>query len=830
MKNSIALIIIVTLFQFISYSQNIPLEKENLKTLSGKVVDASTKEPLEFATVSIFEINKKKQTNEITTDKKGSFTIENIKSGSYFITVNLLGYTKFIKKDIEIRSENINNLPLVILLEKNINTLEVVTITSKQHTIENKIDKIVYNLDKDVTSQGGVATDALKKIPGVTVDIDGNVELLGNSSIQFLIDGKPSILFGNSVSDALQSIPNSQIQSIEVITSPTAKYDSSGSGGIINIILKKNKAQGFNGNINLAVGTRLENGSLNLGWKKNNFSLNAFYSGNAQLKAVTPVGMNRFSVNHFDKSKTQLLQEGDVDYNRNSYSTGLGMDWAISGKDNLSATVALQHLASRNTGDTDQYMAKWDSFGTLLSEANSWLISDNQSDVNTLDNSLAYTKKFKKENQELIISYSGSFGKNNTFYDQTQQNNPTSPPFSGANSLNLGNENEVQIGFDYAQPINKDFLLETGYKTIFQSIISNADVFVLEPNTGDYTKDSQQSYASDYKRNIYSGYVATSFSLFKYLDVKAGMRYEYTKSKATYSNVKTVAIPNYSNPAPSLIVSHTFPAKQTLKFTYAYRLERPDFRDLNPFLNLSDPHTITTGNPNLQPEIGHNYQLGYNKVFENGANINVVVYQQINKPDIKPYTTYYPFYEIGGSTYTDVSVSSRANIDHEIKTGLNIALSVPAGKKFNLRSNMLFYNRNIKNSYATPVVTNTFSYRLNLNVSYQFNKGFIGEVFGNYNSSMIWQGKRPSVFSYTMAIRKQFLNNKASLGFITVDPFNKYIIQKTTLIAEDVVAKSYRNIPYRSFGVSFTYKFGKLKFGKQKEEENILYTTPPVEN
>jgi outer membrane receptor for ferrienterochelin and colicin len=334
----------------------------------------------------------------------------------------------------------------------------------------------------------------------------------------------------------------------------------------------------------------------------------------------------------------------------------------------------------------------------------------------------------------------------------------------------------------------------------------------------------------DYKRNIYAAYLSASFTLFKYLDVKTGMRYEYTKNIANYSNSKGVRIPNYKDPAPSLLISHSFSNNQTLKFSYTYRIERPLYKDLNPFYNLSDPHNITTGNPNLQPEVGQKYQLGYSKTFESGSSINVVLYEEAIVPDIKPYATYYANLKIGDSIYSDVSLTTRANINREIKTGINISTSIIASKKWNFRSNILFFNRNTKNSNTTPIIANAFCYRLNLNLSYQFNKTFIGEVFGNYNSGTQWQGKQPSVFSYTFAFRKQFLNDKASIGFIAVTPLSKYIDQSSKIIVTDVEINSYRKIPYRSFGFSFTYKFGKLKFAKQKEEENILYSTPQIEN
>ena len=291
--------------------------------VSGKVLEAVSKQPIEYATISIINDSTKKVINGTVTDKKGNFIIEKIYKGKYIIRVEFLGYTDFTKNI----SINADQIITDILIAKKTNTLADVTVTSNKHVIENKIDKLVYNVEKDITSQGGVATDALKKIPMVTVDADGNVELLGNSSIRFLIDGKPSAIFGNSVADALQSIPNSQIQSIEVITSPSAKYDASGTGGIININLKKNKIEGFNGNINLSAGTRLENGSVNINWKKKNFGISAYYSGNAQLEAVTPNGMDRITT--FTSGSNRLLQVSDANFSRNGYKSGIGMDWAV---------------------------------------------------------------------------------------------------------------------------------------------------------------------------------------------------------------------------------------------------------------------------------------------------------------------------------------------------------------------------------------------------------------------------------------------------------------------------------------------------------------------
>ena len=182
--------------------------------------------------------------------------------------------------------------------------------TAQAKLIDNKIDKLVFNAEKDLSSVGGVATDILKKVPQVSVDVDGNVELSGSSSIRFLINGKPSTAFGSSITDVLQSIPASQIKSIEVITNPGAKYDAQGLGGIINIILKQNTARGINGNLSMTVGTRFENGSFNFNARKGNFGFNAFVSGNARLAVTTPTTSLRTSADTSTGNKALLAQDG----------------------------------------------------------------------------------------------------------------------------------------------------------------------------------------------------------------------------------------------------------------------------------------------------------------------------------------------------------------------------------------------------------------------------------------------------------------------------------------------------------------------------------------
>jgi ferric enterobactin receptor len=669
-----------------------------------------------------------------------------------------------------------------------------------------------------------VALDVLKKVPQVTVDIDGNVELQGNSSIRFLINGKPSSVFGNNLADALASIPASQIKSIEAITSPGAKYDAQGTGGIINIILKDSKVQGYNGSINIAGGTRLENGSVNLNVRHNNFGMNVYFSGNAQLSSHTPNTQDRLSADTLAKRTTHLIQDGYSDFERNSYQSGLGFDWAISKKDNLNGSIGYTYLSNQGMGITTQQQLTLDNAGTPVSNVFNTRNADSRSGTHSVEVSLDYKKKFKKDGQELELLYSGSFGVPNSNYSQTQIYTGQNFPYAGSTSNNPGKDRETNIALDYSHPLGDDAVMETGIKTVQQNIYSEADVLTLNSNTNQYAKDATQSYQLHYNRKVYAG----SFAIAKFLNVKTGLRLEHTDTKIDFPNT---VIPSYNSWVPSIVFSHNFEKGKSIKLAYSHRIERPEYREINPFVNLADPYNISTGNPLLQPELGDNFELGFNRSFDNGGSIYVSLVSRFNSHDIKPYTNFYATYKVGDSVYHNVSVATRTNIGLENRTGISIYGSLPVTKALNLRTNIFISNRHIVNQLNANSTTDGFDSRFNLNATYQLPQNLVLEAFGNYNTSVNnIQGKQPQFFAYTFALRKFFLNKKASFGFTATNPFSQYISQVTTVAAANYTSYNLRLVPYRSFGISLSYKFGKLEFKKAKEDDNSFLNNPPAGN
>ncbi|MBA3662994.1 MAG: TonB-dependent receptor [Bacteroidetes bacterium] len=817
----------ILVFAFICIKAQKP-DKPGIGKITGRIVDSLTGEPVEYATISILKQESKKIVDGGTTDDKGLINISNIKEGNYQIQVYFIGYKTFIKNDVVISPATPNVFLGDISLASQKVLLKEVSVTAEKNLIENKIDKLVYNAEKDVSSQGGVATDILKKVPMVSVNADGSVELQGNSNIRFLINGKPSTIFGNNITDVLQTIPASQIQSIEVITSPGAKYDAEGTGGIINIILKKVTIKGINGSVSLTGGTRLQNGSFNLAVRRGKFGINTFLSGNGQIPSETINSMNRVSTDPLTGNSSSLLQNGTSDFTRLGYQGGVSFDWSPSEKDNLNGGISYNYFGNNTQGTTYRESISRDGSGLVLSDVNNKVIAVNDINTKAYDWNLNYKRKLKKEGQELDLLYTSSLSNNYSYYEQQQKYISSDSVYSGSYGKNPGSDMQTNLSLNYTHPVNEKFIFETGAKTVLYQVNSNANVFLLNPQNDSYAFNTSQSNSVNYSRNVYAAYMSSTFKL-KYFDLKAGVRDEYTETNAKFLNAAT-NIPVYNTIVPSGVVSHAFKNNHTLKLSYSYRIQRPDYRDLNPFVNASDPKNLSTGNPALKPETTHNIELGYSKFFNKGININVNTFYRGNRADIQTYQRYYDSYQAGDSIYSNVAVSTRENIGREDNFGMNVFASGNIKKKFTLRTNISAFQRYIYSSIDPGANISGFNYRANLNLSYQFTETFIVEVFGNFNSPRLnIQGKMPSFTTYNFALRKQFYDKKMSIAFTTTNPFNKYVNQRTETKGINFTSSGVKELPYRSFGLNFTYKFGKLEFKKQRDPEDANLTNPPVQ-
>jgi ferric enterobactin receptor len=814
-----AVLVCFLLFFFLHSISQSPDQEMASTTLTGLILDSATRQPVEYATISLYKEDKSKTINGALSNAQGKFKMEVTQTGVFSLLVESIGYLPQTLEGVQIE-KNAHKVLEKIYLRKKITQLQDVIVIAPQNLIENKIDKMVFNAEKDLTSQGGVATDVLKKIPMVSVDVDGNVELAGSNSIRFLIDGKPSTAFGSNIADVLQSIPASQIKSIEVITNPGAKYDAEGLGGIINIILKHNMVKGMNGNISLTAASRNENGSVNLNARNGNFGINLYLNGNYRIPVNTPSSSTRVSQDTGAKTQVILEQDGSSRFSRFGMQGGLGIDYTLHKKNNFNFSISSNSFGNNNNGYLDQSQSTSDNNGFPVSDV--FTLSETQSNfrLHEINSSLDYKRTFNKENQELNIGIHSSFGKSTYNSTNNQFAQPVDSLFYGTNNNNPGKQTETEIVVDYNQPLGKETIWGVGGKMTFMDIHSTSNVLSLQPETDNYIYDSTLSNSLRYQQTVSALYTELSFPVAGWFDAKAGLRYERTELNTFFSNIsQQVPEPGYNTFVPSLFLSRKLNDRQTIKLSYSKRINRPDFRELNPFVNTTDPNNFTSGNPYLKPEIQHRIELGWKYDLGSGGSLMINAFYRTSQDDIQPYVVYYASLPVGDTVYTNVSVSTQENIGLEKDLGMNLFADLHPTTKFNVRGNLFVFYRRTTNAIDPGQNSQSWNYRANLNMSYNFTNTLAGEFFGNFTSPRNeLQGKYPSFSSYTLAFRKQIWKKKGSLALTATNIFSEYINQTTQLYGQGFTTNSTRKVPYRSVGINFTWKFGKLEFKKPKPE------------
>ncbi len=782
--------------------------------IKGRVVDSNSRKAIDYAAVTVFLTGSTTVAGGMITDDNGYFTIDNLGAGEYIAKVDYIGYSPKTTTGIILSDKhmlvNMGNIPIVSASK----SLGTVTVTGTRNFIENKLDKLVYNVEKDISSQSGVATDVLKKVPMVGVDMDGNVDLLGDKNVRVFINGKPSAMFDNNLADALKAIPANMIKTIEVITSPGAQYDAQGTGGIINIILKDNKAKGMNGNVNLSGGSRYENGSVNLHVKNGSLDLNASLSGNMQLDTKSLFNSDR-KADSAGIQQNELIQNGYSSYQRDGYRAQAGFDWAITKSDNISGSTSYNNYGNTGIGGVPQWLINdlvmpYDTTATARNTKSHYRYMGEDWNLN-------YKRKFAKEGHEFSFVYQGSIGGSGYTYQLDQSYQMNDKLFAGAKATNGFKDLENNFYADYANPITKDIVLNTGMKTNISNITSNSDHDTLNVPSGLFMKDPALNNTFNFNRYIYSAYASLGFPLFKKLSAKIGIRDEYTSN---FTPGDTVKIPSYNFITPSGMISRTLKGNQTVKFNYSRRLQRPGYGQYNPFIEASDPTNLSKGNPGLAAQKMHWFELSYFKPWDKGSNIYVSVFYRYSVDDWQGFSSYFSSYKVGDTVYKNVTLNTTINAGNQQSGGLNISGNWVVNDKLQIRPNMSLFYRKITSSFVPGGSINNGSYRMSTNVAYQCTKNLAAEFFCNYNSVRYEiQGKNPSFFYYSFSVRQQFLDKKASLSFSTTNPFNMYTDQVSYVTASNFTSMNDKRYPNRLFTLSFSYKFGKIEYVENKVEE-----------
>jgi len=782
-------------------------EKTIKGKITGKVIGADN-QPVSYATIVLMDNKTQKQVNGNITDEKGKFKLEDIVTGSYTLKVSFIGFLEKVVENVNLTLKKPDFNTGTIRLEQDNVLLSEVEVVEEAALVETKIDKIVYNADKDVTNAGGDAADVLRKVPMLSVDLEGNVSLRGSQNIQILINGKPSGMFANGTADALKMIPADQIKKVEVITSPSAKYDGEGSGGIINIITQKKQVQGYNISVNGSVGTRQNNGNIGINAASGRLGFNA----NAGFWHSWPNDANlNFIREDFDGETlvSSYIQEGITTSSRTGFFGKAGLNYDINAYNNISTSINFRGFRFGTDAPTEAVFTP--DFSQVFTE-----ITNRRSDAKTLnagfDWSTDYRRTFKKEGQEFSAAFLLNGNVSNLDSDITSTSSTALLDFLERQE-NDGDNKEYTIQIDYVHPFTKAVKLEIGGKSVLRRIDSDYQFEQFDEDINSYKVDLSRTNIFEYQQDVYAGYASFTFNLPKDFGIIAGARYEHTSIGGAFESEFDPFDNSYDNILPSVIISKKTNMFSTVKLSYNQRIQRPSLFYINPYRNDIDRRNINQGNPKLDPELVHQIELGYNTYLK-GLVLSASVYYRHTEDLIEAIVEVNDL-GIAESIYQNIGINN--------SFGFNTFVSKTFNKKFTIRGNVSLFTYNAEsrlenyNLRNNGVQSNFFG-----SCSYTFKKGWKAEGFGFYRApTRTLQGDRTSFWMTSVGFQKEFWEKRASLGIRIVDPFNRTKNFRTELTGEDFYQRSDFRIPFRSFGLNFRYTFGKLDFKAKASRSKI---------
>jgi hypothetical protein len=559
--------------------------------ISGKILDAAKNTPLEYSSVTIQSLKDSSKVFGALVDEKGFFEITSIPLGAYKLTVSYVGYKDFVnEKVLVIPPDKLDVNIGTVKVEEDSKVLNEVEIAGEKSLMTVNAEKKVFNIDKNTMAAGGSAIDALKQVPVVNVDQDGNIEMRGSGNLRVFINGRPSGITANNTKAILDAIPSSQIESIEVINNPSAKYDAEGEVGIINIILKKNVKRGLNGNFTVGYGTKYDaNAGVTLNYMKNNISIStsynfrfteSYYKGTSQRYNFFP-GQNPYYLNTSDRGT----------YNNFSNTINSSLDWNIKEKNTLSFSALLSESNGDNKGKVRTYFL--DTFVEYIYSYNRYSDSKNlnwNAELNT-----SYRRTFKDNSNDLVIA--GNYAYSNraskpVYTQKTVDANDVELSnidlYQHNNSLGISHSGFVQA--DYTQPFQKiKQKLEIGYKFSMRDIDNELSADSLSSATQTYVYDSSISNKYNFKEMINGAYIIFGGALKKLATYKVGMRVENTNIDIKQNVGNQQFKQHYFDYFPSASLSFNLPKSHSLSIAYSKRINRPGAEQLNPFGNYSNP-------------------------------------------------------------------------------------------------------------------------------------------------------------------------------------------------------------------------------------------------
>ncbi|WP_281231949.1 TonB-dependent receptor family protein [Flavobacterium gelatinilyticum] len=731
------------------------VQGQNSGSVTGKIIEKSNSAPISYATVSLKENGK--QVAAVNTDDNGDFSFKNIALKSYTIEIQYIGFRKYVGSVI--LNDNKKAATLNVSLEEEATQLKGVNIVAERSTIEQKIDRKVVNVGKDLTTAGASASDIMNNIPSVNVDQDGKLSLRGNDNVRVLIDGRPSNI---DPAQLLKQIPSTSIKKIELITNPSAKYNPEGMSGIINIILHKNANTGFNGSYSGGITfgeTAKYNQSLDLNYKTG--KVNFFGNGGNNFGKY-------FNDGFITKSDQSIVQKIDVTNDDDSYLYKIGMDYLIDDRNTIS--IYTNQNKSTGLGFVNTDIDYKDSPENIL---NVYQKSRYQGPSKTGTYNLAYKHIFKKEGHTLDFegNYSDTKETQNADFDTktTFTNNTNSS--SLYNDFIKMDRKLSTFNVDYVNPLNEKTTLEAGA----EARLTRTDNDYNRVNPQNALENQTSSYA--YDTDIYSAYVTfgQKFTKFSY---QVGARFESYKMQANLNQEQTLYDDDYLTLYPSAYLTYNLNEKNTLQFSYSRRVDRPSIEQTKPIREFSTPLVTSYGNPDLRPQFTNSVEVNYTKTLEKGSFTAGIFVRSINDQISRI------LYPDNTDTSGNKQIMSFTNFDHNTAYGFEVSMNYKITKWWDIQPSIDFSSINqagivskldekTNKSIAEERKVTVAAFNGRMNSNFKVNKRLSFLLFGFYRGPVDGvQNNSHEMYKMDIGSRYTLLDNKMNISVRFNDVFN----------------------------------------------------------
>ena len=779
----LTLVFIILFWTVYAVADDVSAPKGKIK---GSVADAKTEQPLEYATIALYNAKNDKLVTGAITDYLGHFKLEQPENGDYYLVISFIGLKEQKSQVFKVTADEDNINLGHFFLESAAKELGEVEVVSKRAPIEYKIDKKVINVDKQITAEAGTAVDILENVPSVQVDVDGNVSLRGSSGFTVLIDGKPTIL---EPSDVLRQIPSSSIENIEIITNPSVKYEPDGGTGIINVITKKNRLDGLSGNVNANAGTLGQySADLQLSYRLNKVN---FIFGGSVNRRPRPGSVSNSRITSPGDTSYYITSEGDTDREWANSNLRAGIEFDATKYDFISLSGRYGRWDMNN--ESQLRYNEWTEPATFYEIYNSEDGTTRGGNYYSLD--AVYQHTFKNGSDEKNKAYGSQedtggapsgmgndfgsvpgFSNGNVkhvlktqfmyrhrYIDEESQNllrELDGQVRSGTKNVEKGPSTSRRLNIDYTLPVGEKDKFEAGAQWRSGKSTDITELWLYNDQTGEIEYTDEYSNSTEYYRNIYAVYALYAGYLGNF-GYQAGLRGEYTDRKIEMTGQDPFTI-NRWDYFPTLHFSYNLPFDQQVMASYSRRIDRPRSWWLEPFITVEDAFNVRQGNPDLQPEYIDSYDLGYLKKF--GDNFfSLEGYYRVTHNKVERVSS--PYSE-------NIMLERPENIGEDYSLGVEAMLTFALFNWWDMEISGNFFNYRMKGELSYPVgdeIVKDPVDRFSTNWNTRFNNTFriwdngTFQLNSRYNSASVTaQGTREGFFDLDAAFKVTFLNKSLS--------------------------------------------------------------------